>query len=127
MAIVAFRSASKAYGRVIVNSAGMLDRIVEYKDANEKERAVDLCNAGIMAADAKSFFGWTAKLKNENAQGEYYLTDVPAFAKAQNVTCAVVEADEADMMGVNSRGELAAAEGQMQKRLRAKAWTMASA
>jgi bifunctional UDP-N-acetylglucosamine pyrophosphorylase/glucosamine-1-phosphate N-acetyltransferase len=121
MAIVAFRSQSKAYGRVIVDRDRMLDRIVEYKDASAEERAVDLCNAGIMAADAKSFFRWAAKLKNENAQGEYYLTDVPAFAKAEHVACAVVEADEADMMGVNSRAELAAAESQMQARLRGKA------
>ncbi|MGN6515980.1 MAG: bifunctional UDP-N-acetylglucosamine diphosphorylase/glucosamine-1-phosphate N-acetyltransferase GlmU [Rhizomicrobium sp.] len=121
MAIVAFRSANPAYGRVIVGGDGMLDRIVEYKDANPAERAVDLCNAGIMAADAKSFFRWAARLKNENAQGEYYLTDVPSFAKAENVACAIVEAHEADMMGVNSRAELAAAEAAMQKRLRAKA------
>lgn len=117
MAIVAFRSQSKAYGRVIAK-AGTLDRIVEYKDANEEERQIDLCNAGIMAADAKHFFRWTAELKNENAQREYYLTDVPLLAKADGVACAIVEADEAEMMGVNSRAELAAAEAAMQKRLR---------
>jgi bifunctional UDP-N-acetylglucosamine pyrophosphorylase/glucosamine-1-phosphate N-acetyltransferase len=121
MAIVAFRSASKAYGRVIADRDGLLQRIVEYKDANEDERKVDLCNAGIMAADAKSFFRWAAKLKNENAQEEYYLTDVPAFARDERVACAVVEADEAEMMGVNSRAELAAAEAQMQRRLRSRA------
>ena len=102
MAIVAFRSASKAYGRVVTDRDGMLARIVEYKDANEDERKVDLCNAGIMAAEAKSFFRWAAQLKNENAQKEYYLTDVPAIAKADRVACAVVEADEGEMMGVNS-------------------------
>jgi bifunctional UDP-N-acetylglucosamine pyrophosphorylase/glucosamine-1-phosphate N-acetyltransferase len=120
MAIVAFRSLSKAYGRVIVDRDGMLDRIVEYKDADQAERKVDLCNAGIMAADAKSFFRWAAKLKNENSQGEYYLTDIPSFAKADRVVCAVVEADEAETMGVNSRAELALAEAEMQRRLRAK-------
>ncbi len=61
MAVVAFRSPNKAYGRVIVDRDGMLERIVEYKDANERERTVDLCNAGIMAADAKSFFRWAAR------------------------------------------------------------------
>jgi bifunctional UDP-N-acetylglucosamine pyrophosphorylase/glucosamine-1-phosphate N-acetyltransferase len=120
MAIIAFRSQSKAYGRVIVDRDGLLDRIVEYKDANESERKVDLCNAGIMAADAKSFFRWAAKLKNENSQGEYYLTDIPSFAKADHAMCAVVEADEAETMGVNSRAELAVAEAEMQRRLRAK-------
>jgi bifunctional UDP-N-acetylglucosamine pyrophosphorylase / glucosamine-1-phosphate N-acetyltransferase len=121
MAVVAFHSPNKAYGRVIVDRDGMLERIVEYKDANERERTVDLCNAGIMAADAKSFFRWAARLSNDNAQREYYLTDVPSFAKAERVACAVVEADEAEMMGVNSRAELAAAERAMQQRLRAAA------
>jgi bifunctional UDP-N-acetylglucosamine pyrophosphorylase/glucosamine-1-phosphate N-acetyltransferase len=121
MAIVAFRSASKAYGRVIAYRDGMLERIVEYKDANENERKFDLCNAGVMAADAKRFFRWASQLKNENTQREFYLTDIPSFAKADRVACAIVEADEAEMMGVNSRAELAAAETEMQKRLRAKA------
>jgi bifunctional UDP-N-acetylglucosamine pyrophosphorylase/glucosamine-1-phosphate N-acetyltransferase len=121
MAIVAFRSPSHAYGRVIVGPDGLLARIVEFKDANESERKIDLCNAGIMAGDAKSFFRWAAALKNENAQREYYLTDVPTLAKADRVGCAVVEAREADMMGVNSRAELAGAERAMQERLRARA------
>jgi bifunctional UDP-N-acetylglucosamine pyrophosphorylase/glucosamine-1-phosphate N-acetyltransferase len=120
MAIVAFRSHSTAYGRVLTDRDGLLDRIVEYKDANELERKVDLCNAGMMAADAKSFFRWAAQLKNDNTQGEYYLTDIPSFAKAERVMCAVVEADEAETMGVNSRAELALAEAEMQRRLRAK-------
>ena len=118
MALVAFRSQNKAYGRVIVDSDGMLDRIVEYRDANESERSVNLCNANMMAADAKSFFRWAAMLKNENSQREYYLTDIPAFAKSDGVRCAVIEADEAETMGVNSRAELAATEAAMQKRLR---------
>jgi bifunctional UDP-N-acetylglucosamine pyrophosphorylase/glucosamine-1-phosphate N-acetyltransferase len=121
MAIVAFRSPSHAYGRVIVDRDGLLARIVEFKDANADERNVDLCNAGILAADAKSFFRWAASLKNENAQREYYLTDVPTLAKADRVGCTVVEAREADMMGVNSRAELAGAERAMQDRLRARA------
>jgi bifunctional UDP-N-acetylglucosamine pyrophosphorylase/glucosamine-1-phosphate N-acetyltransferase len=121
MAIVAFHSKSTAYGRVIADGGGMLDRIVEYKDANESERKVQLCNAGILAADAQSFFGWAAKLKNQNAQSEYYLTDVPQIAKADGVRCAIVEADERETMGVNSRAELAAAEAEMQRTLRARA------
>ncbi len=121
MAIVAFHSPSHAYGRVIVDGDGMLARIVEFKDANAEERKVDLCNAGIMAADAKSFFRWAGALKNENAQHEYYLTDVPTLAKADRIACAVVEAREADMMGVNSRVELAGAERAMQERLRSRA------
>ncbi len=120
MAIVAFHSDSKAYGRVIVDD-GLLYRIVEYKDADEHQRAVKLCNAGIMAAEAQPFFKWAAKLENKNAQSEFYLTDIPTFAREDGVNCAVVEAQERDMMGVNSRAELAACETVMQQRLRAKA------
>jgi bifunctional UDP-N-acetylglucosamine pyrophosphorylase / glucosamine-1-phosphate N-acetyltransferase len=121
MAIVAFRSTSTAYGRVIVAQEQVLDRIVEYRDADAAERKVDLCNAGIMAADAKSFFRWAAGLKDANAQKEFYLTDIPALAKEEGVRCCVVLAQESDMMGVNSRAELADAEREMQKRLRAAA------
>lgn len=121
MAIVAFRSDSIAYGRVIAGADGMLARIVEYRDASAAEKTVKLCNAGVMAAEAKSFFRWAAKLENGNSQGEYYLTDVPSLAKKDGVACAVVEAEESETMGVNSRAELAAAEAEMQKRLRAAA------
>ena len=121
MAIVAFRSASTAYGRVIAGADGLLDRIVEYRDANAEERKVDLCNAGIVSADAKSFFRWAAKLENNNTQREYYLTDVPALARREGQGTAIVVADEGEMMGVNSRAELAQAESAMQQRLRARA------
>jgi bifunctional UDP-N-acetylglucosamine pyrophosphorylase/glucosamine-1-phosphate N-acetyltransferase len=120
IAMVGFRPKDAAeYGRMILDANGLLDRIVEFKDANTRERCEPLCNAGILAADAKDFFRWTAMLGNDNAQKEYYLTDVPSFAKAEGVGCAVVEADEIEMMGVNSRAELAAAEAAMQARLRA--------
>ena len=122
MAMVGFRpSDPAAYGRMILDGQGLLERIVEFKDADAAERAVDLCNAGILTADAKSFFRWANKLENGNAQGEYYLTDIPVLAKAEGVRCAVVVADEVEMMGVNSRAELAAAEAAMQMRLRARA------
>ena len=121
MAVTAFRSKNPAYGRVIVDADGMLERIVEYKDADAEERTVDLCNAGMMAADAKSFFRWAAELKNNNQQREYYLTDIPAIARREGVRCTIVTANEAETMGVNSRAELALAEAEMQRRLRAAA------
>jgi bifunctional UDP-N-acetylglucosamine pyrophosphorylase/glucosamine-1-phosphate N-acetyltransferase len=122
MAIVAFDAKDpSAYGRVILDRDGMLDRIVEFKDASEKERAVTLCNAGLLAADAKSFFKWAANLKNDNAQKEYYLTDIPLLARADRVACAVARTGEEEVMGVNSRAELANAEAAMQRRLRAAA------
>jgi bifunctional UDP-N-acetylglucosamine pyrophosphorylase/glucosamine-1-phosphate N-acetyltransferase len=122
MAIIGFRPADPgAYGRMILDRARLLDRIVEFKDATSEERAVTLCNAGILAAASKEFFYWVGKLGNANAQHEYYLTDVPTLARADGVRCAVLEADEVEMMGVNSRAQLAAAESAMQARLRTQA------
>ena len=121
MAIVAFHSKNTAYGRVIANADAILERIVEYRDASEAERSVELCNAGIMSATASEFFRWAGALKNNNVQKEYYLTDIPALAKADGVNCAIVTIDEAETMGVNSRAELAIAEAAMQKRLRQRA------
>ena len=122
LSLVAFRAKDPgAYGRVILDGEGFLDRIVEQKDATENERACDLCNAGIFAAEARAFFRWTAALGNDNAQREYYLTDVPLLARHDGVACAVAVVDESDVMGVNSRAELALAEARMQARLRAAA------
>jgi len=120
--VVAFRPKDPAhYGRVILDRDGMLDRIVEWKDASAEQRAIDLCCAGTYsAANAAKFFAWAAKLKNDNAQGEYYLPEVPLVAKADGVKSAVTETDEITVMGVNSRAELAQAEAAMQQRLRAK-------
>jgi bifunctional UDP-N-acetylglucosamine pyrophosphorylase / glucosamine-1-phosphate N-acetyltransferase len=126
MAMIGFRLADPGvYGRMILDNEGLLDRIVEFKDAKPEERAVTLCNAGILAADASSFFRWTGRLENNNSQKEYYLTDVPLLAKAEGVRCKVVEANATEMMGVNSRAELAAAEAAMQVRLRARALSRA--
>jgi bifunctional UDP-N-acetylglucosamine pyrophosphorylase/glucosamine-1-phosphate N-acetyltransferase len=118
LSMAAFRTENPdAYGRVILDSDGFLERIVEYKDANEEERAGKLCNAGIFAADAKSFFRWTAALGNDNAQKEYYLTDVPPLARREGIRCGVANVSQIDVMGVNSRSELAEAELRMQFRL----------
>ncbi len=107
---------------MILSGNGLLDRIVEFKDATPAERAVDLCCAGTYsAADARKFFAWAARLGNQNAQGEYYLPEVAAIAKSDGVRSAVTIADEITVMGMNSRAELADAEREMQKRLRAAA------
>lgn len=123
LSIVAFRPAdAAAYGRVILGSDGLLDRIVEFKDATPEERAVGLCCAGTYAAArAQKFFDWASRLSNDNAQQEYYLPEVTSVAKADGVRSAVTLADEETVMGVNSRAELADAEREMQKRLRRRA------
>ncbi len=119
LSLVAFHAENPAaYGRVFLDGEGLLDRIVEQKDADESARSCNLCNAGIFAAEAKPFFRWTAALGNDNAQREYYLTDVPLLAKRDGIACAVATVDETDVTGVNSRSELARAEAAMQDRLR---------
>ena len=119
--MLAFEAADPAsYGRVLVKPDGFLNKIVEFKDASPSERAVTLCNAGCYAADAKNFFRWAGALKNENAQKEYYLTDVPVLARADGVECAIAVTDEVSVTGVNSRAELAEAENKFQARLRAR-------
>jgi bifunctional UDP-N-acetylglucosamine pyrophosphorylase/glucosamine-1-phosphate N-acetyltransferase len=111
------------YGRVIANG----DRVswmVEHKDASEQERACRLCNSGLMAAPAKVLFGLLSQVGNDNAQGEYYLPDIVNVAIRQGGTCAVITTDDPDeVAGINSRAELAAAEGRWQggRRMRAMA------
>jgi len=107
-----------AYGRLIQADDGGLERIVEFKDASEVERAVRLCNSGVMLVDGARLFGWLRRIGNDNAKGEYYLTDIVALARADGARCAVVEGSEEELLGVNSRVELAAAEAILQNRLR---------
>lgn len=107
-----------AYGRLILDNHGSLQKIVEYKDATDAERAVTLCNSGMMLIAGDKAAEWLAALTNNNAAGEYYLTDLVEIARADNANVAVVTATEADVMGVNSRADLAAAEAAFQGRAR---------
>ncbi|WP_417480167.1 bifunctional UDP-N-acetylglucosamine diphosphorylase/glucosamine-1-phosphate N-acetyltransferase GlmU [Maricaulis maris] len=107
-----------AYGRLITNEAGDLDRIVEFKDASEAERAVGLVNSGVLAAPAELLFDLLGEVGNDNANGEYYLTDVVGLARARDLRAAVVVADADEVLGVNSRADLAEAEAAFQSRMR---------
>ncbi len=107
-----------AYGRLVLNPRGGLEKIVEYLDATEEERRVTLCNAGLMAFDGARMFDLVGRIGNTNAKGEYYLTDVVEIARGAGMGCAVVEAAPAEVVGVNSRAELADVEALMQRRLR---------
>lgn len=109
-----------AYGRLIT-ADGALKRIVEFRNASAEERAVRLCNAGLMAIDGARLPALLEKLSAENAQGEYLLTDIVEHANARGWTCRVVEADPVEVMGINNRAELAVAEAAMQRRLRERA------
>ncbi|HSE77290.1 MAG TPA: bifunctional UDP-N-acetylglucosamine diphosphorylase/glucosamine-1-phosphate N-acetyltransferase GlmU [Alphaproteobacteria bacterium] len=109
------------YGRLIVDRKGRLNAIVEAKDASAAERKVDLCNSGMIALDIGVLSRLLAKLKPDNTQRELYLTDVVAAAREEGLTCAAVEGPAEELMGINSRSELAVAEATMQLRLRAQA------
>ncbi|WP_119303989.1 bifunctional UDP-N-acetylglucosamine diphosphorylase/glucosamine-1-phosphate N-acetyltransferase GlmU [Dongia deserti] len=106
------------YGRLVLGSDGTLDRIVEHKDATEAERAIGLANSGVMAIDGSVVWSLIDRLDNKNAKGEFYLTDIVAFARKDGRRCAVVEAPAEELLGVNSRSELAAAEALFQTRAR---------
>lgn len=108
------------YGRLVMDG-DQLDRIVEYKDASEAERAITLCNSGVVMADAARLMDLCGRVGNENAAGEFYLTDIAALARADGGRVAVVTCDEAETLGVNSRADLAAAEAAFQTQARADA------
>ena len=119
LAVLGFRPQDPgAYGRLVEDNAGRIARIVEAKDASPGELAIGLCNSGVMAIDGARMAGWLARIGNDNAKGEYYLTDIVAIAAADGAACAVVEADETETLGVNSRLELAQAERIAQDQLR---------
>ena len=109
------------YGRLIVGADGTLQAIVEAGDATPGQGAIALCNAGVMAIDGRPLPGLLARIGTDNAKGEVYLTDIVAMARGDGLACAVVEGDEAELIGVNSRADLARAEAVVQQRLRAAA------
>ena len=121
--VLGFRPDDPAeYGRLVTAADGGLEAIVEFKDASDAQREIGLCNAGIMAIDGNHLFALLDAVGNDNANGEYYLTDIVALARERGLRCAVVEAvDPVEVMGVNSRAQLAEAEAAMQARLRSRA------
>jgi bifunctional UDP-N-acetylglucosamine pyrophosphorylase/glucosamine-1-phosphate N-acetyltransferase len=106
------------YGRIILGQGDRIAKMVEYKDATEEERAVRLCNSGMMAVRARDLFRWLAKVGNDNAAGEYYLPDVVNIAAAEGREAVVIEGDPYETAGVNSRAELAHLELEWQRRRR---------
>jgi len=105
------------YGRVVRDRAGRVVRIVEQKDANAKERAIDEVNTGLLAAPARRLREWLGKLDNDNAQGEYYLTDVVVQAVKAGLTVeAVIAESENEVLGVNDKLQLAEVESVNRRR-----------
>jgi bifunctional UDP-N-acetylglucosamine pyrophosphorylase/glucosamine-1-phosphate N-acetyltransferase len=115
------------YGRIVRDARGKVLRIVEQKDANARERKIREGNTGIMAVPVKRLRGWLGKLRNANAQGEYYLTDIIAMAVKDKVKVAALKAPTvAEVLGINDRIQLAEAEDALQ-RSRARALMVAGA
>jgi bifunctional UDP-N-acetylglucosamine pyrophosphorylase/glucosamine-1-phosphate N-acetyltransferase len=105
------------YGRIIRDATGNVLKIVEERDASETERRVDEVNTGILVAPTRPLKQWLARLSNDNAQGEYYLTDVIAQAVAEGLHVAAVAADDPEeTLGVNSKAQLAQLERLAQRR-----------
>jgi bifunctional UDP-N-acetylglucosamine pyrophosphorylase / glucosamine-1-phosphate N-acetyltransferase len=123
LVVIGFEAADPTgYGRLLFDDKGRLAGIREEKDASAAERALTLCNSGIMAfRSAKTLAGLLGRIGNDNAKGEYYLTDAVALARADDLQARVVLSNGEEVLGVNSRSELAVAETLMQRRLRAAA------
>ncbi|MGB0572692.1 MAG: bifunctional UDP-N-acetylglucosamine diphosphorylase/glucosamine-1-phosphate N-acetyltransferase GlmU [Alphaproteobacteria bacterium] len=107
------------YGRLITNDDGGLEAIIEAKDASPEELEVNLCNSGVMAFDGHHLTGLLDRLDTNNAKNEYYLTETVALARSDGHMAAVVEGEEDEFLGVNSRADLAIAEAVVQDALRA--------
>jgi bifunctional UDP-N-acetylglucosamine pyrophosphorylase / glucosamine-1-phosphate N-acetyltransferase len=108
------------YGRVIVQD-GRIVKMVEQKDASEAEKAVKLSNSGLMAVKAADLFGLLSRVTDDNAQKEYYLTDIVNIANADGRICVAVTTDPFEVAGINSREQLAQMEGKWQQRRRRQA------
>ena len=118
IAVIGFEtSAPTGYGRLLVKD-GQLLAIREEKDASPEERKITLCNSGLMAINGRKALGFLKQIGNANAKSEYYLTDIVEVARAQGASVVIVQADEAELVGCNTRAELAAIEKIWQERRR---------
>ena len=117
--VLGFRPADAgAYGRIVADG-GVIRKMVEFKDASTEERAVTLCNSGLMAVRSETLFALLARVGNDNAAGEYYLPDIIGLLIADGAVARVIETDADEVAGVNSRAELASLESVWQARRRA--------
>lgn len=108
----------RGYGRIVKDGAGLVVGIVEEKDATEEQRAVREINSGIYCVDGPFLFEAVAGLSRDNAQGEYYLTDIVRTAVGQGRSCAACPVEDAvDVMGINDRVQLAQAEAVLRRRI----------
>ncbi len=119
VAVLGFRPEDPTgYGRLVTDQNGNLTAIVEDKECNDAQRQINFCNSGVMCFKAEDMITTLGAIDNANAKGEYYLTDAVEVAQKNGQSCAAVEVDEAETLGVNSRTQLAVAEAILQDRLR---------
>jgi bifunctional UDP-N-acetylglucosamine pyrophosphorylase/glucosamine-1-phosphate N-acetyltransferase len=111
----------KTYGRVILGEGDHIAKMVEFKDADAAERAVRLCNSGMMAVGSRDLFRWLGKVGNANAAHEYYLPDIVMIANDEGRHAVAIEGEAFETAGVNSRAELAHLELDWQRRRREEA------
>ncbi len=118
LAVLGFRAADPTgYGRLLLDGSKLV-AIREQADASEAERAITLCNAGVMAMDGRRALAILDRIGNANSKGEYYLVDAVAIAREQGLEAVVIETSEDEVRGVNTKAQLAEAEAVMQNRLR---------
>ncbi|MFC3077590.1 bifunctional UDP-N-acetylglucosamine diphosphorylase/glucosamine-1-phosphate N-acetyltransferase GlmU [Phenylobacterium terrae] len=120
LAIMGFEPENQLlYGRIIRGADGHVIRIVEPKELNPEQASVKACNAGLYLAHSKDWFRWLPKVRNDNAKGEYYLTDVVGLASAEEALVRAAFAPESAVMGADTQMQLSAAEAIFQQRRRA--------
>ncbi len=118
LAVLGFRAADPTgYGRLLLDGSKLV-AIREQADASEAERAITLCNAGVMAMDGRRALGILDRIGNANSKGEYYLVDAVAIAREEGLDAVVIETSEDEVRGINTKAQLAEAEAVMQTRLR---------
>jgi bifunctional UDP-N-acetylglucosamine pyrophosphorylase/glucosamine-1-phosphate N-acetyltransferase len=120
VAVIGMRvSFANEYGRLVLDQAGKLSRIVEFKEAPPELRNATLCNSGIFASPASTFFDLASKVKNNNSKGEFYLTDIVELAYKGGLSTNFTEEQVGELVGINNRQELSQAEITWQNRKRA--------
>jgi bifunctional UDP-N-acetylglucosamine pyrophosphorylase/glucosamine-1-phosphate N-acetyltransferase len=122
LAVLGFHAADPTgYGRLITDASGALLAVREHKDANECERNITLCCSGVMAFRGGSVLSILERIANRNAQSEFYLTDAVAVARSSGFEAAAIVCPEEEVLGINTREQLAAAEAIYQRRIRLQA------
>ncbi|MEE2774586.1 MAG: bifunctional UDP-N-acetylglucosamine diphosphorylase/glucosamine-1-phosphate N-acetyltransferase GlmU [Pseudomonadota bacterium] len=116
------KSNPTGYGRLIIDSRGYLEKIIEEKSASDAQKKNQLCNSGVLCGKASTLFSLLSRITNNNTEKEYFLTDIFKLASDHGLKSVVLECEENEAKGINSRGELAEAEINFQNHLRRKAF-----